>query len=445
MLRVHKNPSTELSTDTREVIAHLVGPLHKRGISRQIFRDCLAEANAPVSKASLDRWLYDYTQSGSIFKPEKASGAAALLDAQQQEVAAGWVLIENDEHRRVSVESFRRFCNEFFCLDMSNSSARNYLIDLGFASKVAQTKTIGFSIDVDALVEMMCEWVEERRSDGDLDKLVASVDFTFTGHRTDRVSSYAPVGGAQPKSNIAIAQYTNCIVTSVWSDGKNRTPPVLFRYNGKFRFNRGSRAPWQDDQRHLEDCLKRFDIGRDRVIYVGSERKETRLYVPESRNLLRQFFEMYAVPEGAIVFSDNGRSTKGVLTDLGFTKHVYYPATVHQYLSPNDNRLHGTAKKSWRATQVDFKDDIESSLLLLSLLDSDIKAHSEQWFENNIMKLTQESAREIISGRGGKGGKVDAERRRTYRIFSDQNIRAVQQEIPGDLRDSLNRKTKSEQ
>ena len=207
--------------------------------------------------------------------------------------------------------------------------------------------------------------------------------------------------------------------------------------------NRGSRAPWQDDQRHLEDCLKRFDIGRDRVIYVGSERKETRLYVPESRNLLRQFFEMYAVPEGAIVFSDNGRSTKGVLTDLGFTKHVYYPATVHQYLSPNDNRLHGTAKKSWRATQVDFKDDIESSLLLLSLLDSDIKAHSEQWFENNIMKLTQESAREIISGRGGKGGKVDAERRRTYRIFSDQNIRAVQQEIPGHLRDSLNRKTKS--
>jgi len=28
MLREHKNPSTELSTDTRELIAHLVGPLH---------------------------------------------------------------------------------------------------------------------------------------------------------------------------------------------------------------------------------------------------------------------------------------------------------------------------------------------------------------------------------------------------------------------------------
>lgn len=421
MLRKRRNPSAELSTETRELVARLVGPLHKRGISRQVLRDCLAEADAPVSKASLDRWVYDYTQSGSVFSPEKATGAVPLLDAEQQEVAAGWVLIENDERRPVSVESFRRFCNESLGVGMSNSSARNYLTNLGFASKVAGTKTIGFTVDVDSLVEMMCHWVEERRGDGDLDELVASVDFTFTGHRTDRVSSYAPVGGAQPQSGMAIAQHTNCIVTCLWSDGQNRTPPVLFTYNGKFRFNRGSRAVWQGEQRHLEDCLQRFDIDRDRVIYVGAEKRETRLYVPESRDLMRQFFELYEVPENAIVFSDNGRATKGVLTDLGFAKHVFYPAPVHQYLSPNDNRLHGTAKKSWRASRVDFKDDVESSLLLLNHLDSDIEAQSAHWFNQNIIELTEKSAREIISGRGGKGGKVDAERRRAYRIFAGQD------------------------
>lgn len=178
---------------------------------------------------------------------------------------------------------------------------------------------------------------------------------------------------------------------------------------------------WQGEQRHLEDSLQRFDIDRGRVIYIGSERKETRLYVPESRDLLRLFFELYEVPEDAIVFSDNGRSTKGVLTHLGFAKHVFYPAPVHQYLSPNDNRLHGTAKKSWRASQVDFKDDVESSLLLLNHLDSDIEAQSEHWFNQNIMELTEKSAREIISGRGGKGGKIDAERRRAYRIFAGQD------------------------
>ena len=435
-----KNPSTELSTETRELIARLVEPLHKRGISRQVFRDCLAEADVLVSKASLNRWVYDYTQLGSVFTPEKLTGAASLLDVEQQEIAAGWVLTENDEHRTVSVESFRHFCNESLGVSTSNSSARNYLTNLGFSSKVAQTKTNGYSIDVDALVKMMCEWVDERRSDGDLDGLVASIDFTFTGHRTDRVSTYAPIGGAQPKSNRAIAQHTNCIVTCVWSDGQNRTPPVLFTYNGKFRFNRGRRQVWQDAQRHLEDCLERFDIDRERVIYVGAEKKETRLYVPESRALLRRFFELYQVLEGAVIFSDNGRSTKGVLIDLGFARHIFYPAPVHQYLSPNDNRLHGTAKKIWRTKQVNFKDDIESSLLLLSCLDSDIEAHSAHWFNQNMMNLTEESAQEIVSGRGGIGGRVDTERRRAYRIFADQDVGEDPYEEPENLRDDLNGK-----
>jgi hypothetical protein len=54
-----------------------------------------------------------------------------------------------------------------------------------------------------------------------------------------------------------------------------------------------------------------------------------------------------------------------VLESLGFAKHVPYPAPVHQHLSPNDNRLHGTAKARWRNSGVDFQDDVESSLLLL--------------------------------------------------------------------------------
>ena len=131
------------------------------------------------------------------------------------------------------------------------------------------------------------------------------------------------------------------------------------------------------------------------------------------------------MPEGAIVFTDNGRSTKGVLTDLGFAKHVFYPAPVHQYLSPNDNRLHGTAKRNWRTSQLDFKDDVESSLRPLRQLDSDIESHSEFWFNQNIMGLMEKSARAIISGRGGKGGHVDAERRRAYRIFAGEDAGEV--------------------
>jgi hypothetical protein len=146
------------------------------------------------------------------------------------------------------------------------------------------------------------------------------------------------------------------------------------------------------------------------------------LYAAESPDLLRIFFELYHVPDDVVVFSDNGRAffPGGVsaLEMLGFAKHVAYPAAVHQYLSPNDNRLHGTAKASWRSSGVDFKDDVASSLLLLNHFDVDISTHSASWFKRNITELTQGSAFELISGRSGKGAKVDQDRRNTYRAFA---------------------------
>ena len=84
MLRKRKNPSTEISTGERELIARLVGPLRKRGISRQVFCDCLAEADTPVPKASLDRWVHDYTQARTVVR-QTANAAAPLLDTKQQE------------------------------------------------------------------------------------------------------------------------------------------------------------------------------------------------------------------------------------------------------------------------------------------------------------------------------------------------------------------------
>lgn len=75
MPRIRKNQSTELSTDLLQFVARIVGPLHKHsGLSRKAIRDCFAKAGAPVPKASIDRWIDDYYQSGSVFTPEKVGG-----------------------------------------------------------------------------------------------------------------------------------------------------------------------------------------------------------------------------------------------------------------------------------------------------------------------------------------------------------------------------------
>ena len=375
-----------------------------------------------MPKSSLDRWVYGLAATGSIFKAEKASGAVPLLDNEQCEIASGWVLFQNDSNQIVSLASFSKFCESAFGVELAPATAHNYLHALGFSSKVSKAKVSGFTVDVDALAKMMFEWKSELQRQGDLKRLVASVDFTFTGHRTDRRASYAPAGSAAPKSSAAISQVTNCIVTVVWSDGVNRTPPVVFTFNGKFRFDRVGRKAWEQDREKLVDALTRFGINASRVIYIGAEKNEARLYASESAELLRRFFALYRIPRKVVVFSDNGKSffPGGVsaLESLGFAKHVSYPAPVHQYLSPNDNRLHGTAKASWRNSGVDFKDDVESSLLLLNHLDVDLVAHGAMWFRRNILELTAESARELIRGRSGQRAQVDYDRLYAYRVFA---------------------------
>lgn len=421
-----KYPSTGLSTAQRELIARLVGPLEERGISRSVFRGILAGVGIMVPRSSLDRWVRAHGATGRIFAAEKASGAAPLLNDEQCEIAAGWVLSQNDANQVVSLASFAKFCASAFGVELAQTTAHGYLHALGFSSKVSQVKTSGFTVDVDALAKMMFEWKSERQRTGDLQGLLASVDFTFTGHRTDRRVTYAPAGGAQPKSNAAVPQFTNCIVTVIWSDGVNRTPPVLFTFNGKFRLDRVGRKAWIQEKNKLVNALECFNINAKRIIYVGAEKRETRIYASESAEFLRRFFTLYQIPPEVVVFSDNGKSffPGGVsaLESLGFVKHVSYPAPVHQHLSPNDNRLHGTAKARWRNSGVDFKDDVESSLLLLNYLDVDIAVHGAKWFKRNILDLTAKSARELIRGRFGKRAQVDYDRLDAYHIFAGLGV-----------------------
>ena len=419
--------SAELSVDERELIARLTEFLQAHGISRELFRVGLENVGYKVSKASLDRWVNSVSSSGYALSADKASGARPLLDEDEREIAAGWVLAQNDSNILVRLKSFADFCKTSFGVTLSKQSAHNYLTSAGFTYKVASSKTRGYTIDVDTLALMMFNWAHERRREGDLTKLLVSLDFTYTGHRTDRRSGFAPIGGAQPKSSNALVDFTNCIITAVWSDGVNRTPAVLFTYNSRFRLDRVGRKQWVEDKEWLLHCMEHYDIDVSRVVYMGKPQNESRVFMYENTELVHRFFQIYPIVPKAIALSDKGNALfpkgKSALEEVGFCKHVPYPAAVHQYLSPNDNRLHGTAKQSWRLSGVDFTDDVSASLFLLNLLDVDIQTHSKTWFSRNILNLTKESARNLITGRSEKKEEIDEQRRCAYRDFASLNAR----------------------
>lgn len=221
-----------------------------------------------------------------------------------------------------------------------------------------------------------------------------------------------------------VSNFTNCIITCVWADGVNRTPPLLFTYNSAFRLDRNPTKRRTAQQAHLIGLMDKYGISKERIIYVGSERHESRKYVRESPDLIRRFFGVYGVLEGVTIYSDEGNAFfdngESVLKEHGFKKHVCYPAKVHQYLSPNDNRLHGTSKQSWRNSGIDFSDDIHRCLALLHFLDRDIVKHSRHWWVTNLIEIQEGGVAKHIGQGPCKLSHLHKHWKRSYEQFMNK-------------------------
>ena len=205
--------------------------------------------------------------------------------------------------------------------------------------------------------------------------------------------------------------------------------------------DRPSTAKRDADVEHLRERLTYHGINKDRVIYVGKDKNEKETYAKECPDLLRRFFALYGVPADATVLSDNGNSffekSVSVLREIGFKDHRCYPANVHQWLSVNDNPLHGTSKAAWRSSGVDYSDDVDSCLTLLYYLDRDIINHSKKWFKRNILALEEKDVGDLIGTRGSKKSHLHKSWLRAYRISIGQDARGDRPNIPVEIQDGL--------
>jgi transposase len=409
--------AASVDDEAKTALAQLYLVQAKRGTTRVAFRADMAAAGIVVSKAQFDRYVAAVAAGGTAIANEKGSGRRAKLTQEQLTILWGWVLDRNFQNQRVDLAGLCATSQELFGVSLSAASASSYLAKGGFASRTTGNRTAGFRLDQDQQRQLLWDWVRGMDFPSDRQRF-CSVDFTYTSQRNLLQKTFSLSGTSQPKVERAISRYTNCIVTCVWADGANRTPSVLFTYNSAFRTDRNPTARRTEIVKHLEREANRLQIDLDRIVYVGAKTGETRTFVQESSDLLKSFFTYYRVPEGSVALSDYGSAfSGGVLDALGFSRHVQYPPAVHQYLSPNDNNLHGAAKQLWRQSGVDFCDDVSSSLLLLQRLDAQTVAHSRSWFEHNMLNLTEDGAASLISGAGERASDLSRERIRAYRAF----------------------------
>ena len=230
----------------------------------------MSQAGYRFSESQLDRWVARVNAGETAVSITKATSPSVHLTREQRDIAGGWLLSQNLRGIPVHRSDYRAFCDEQFRQSLSEATVSRYLEEDGFSYRTMQSKAKGFVVDVESLRRQHWDWVQMQRKEKLFDvprSLLASADFTFTGHRTERRSSFASQGGSQPMLSASISPYTNCIITVVWADGINRTPPMLFTYNPEFRRDRHPTARRAALIRHFDDCLKEYDIDVKRASF----------------------------------------------------------------------------------------------------------------------------------------------------------------------------------
>lgn len=230
-----------------------------------------------------------------------------------------------------------------------------------------------------------------------------------------------------PRANLGTPKHTNCIVTMIWADGVNRTPPMMFSCNPAFQTEKEWLTPRKGRKRnmtakrkamlsHKLAVQKEFGIQDCQIHYLDLG---DMTYCKESAEIVRIFFNTYKdnIPSKSAVFHDAGNAFSKVKDEITAAnivdRFVEYPPCVHEILSPNDNNLHGACKAIWRNGPYYMKDDVHSTLYFVHLLSNFKSELVVKYFNINFglspeIIVNREWCRTQVSvGKSVKSGRIE--------------------------------------
>lgn len=351
------------------------------------------------SRRTMDRHILSVRSTGHAVSPVKRDCSHSLLNDTQMSEINSWILDQNIKHRPIGYSDVQKFIYDKFSIQVSIRTAGNVLRRLGHTIKTCQSKTSGFLKTNDELkLEYMAFILKMKRDN--IFKLrdpaeIRSIDVTYTKKPPIAITTFSPKGVGKQRADSTTYQYTNAIVTMISGDGHNHTPCMLFTYDPKMAKEQKKTVRGKRIRAEFEDALERYGISEDRIVYEKSNKH----YFAESPEVYERFLNHYPIAKNAVILHDGGNAFKRLKTsifdNLGFKSHCTYPTDVHQFLSPNDNKLHG-CKATWREEYYKFPNEVSASLRLMNLIDLDTEKNSKTYFQNNLFNVTKSDLNKVI-------------------------------------------------
>lgn len=174
--------------------------------------------------------------------------------------------------------------------------------------------------------------------------------------------------------------------------------PVLFTHNPAFQTLKQLRQRSRSTRftltkkRHkraalLRRAMRRFGVKSCQIVYLPAPGKN---FARESKDVVRRYFDLKhaSISTSDVIFRDAGHCFTEVCPELLAQQKVgafiKYPPSIHETLSPNDNKHHGRAKAKWRNSKYYLRGDVWSSLYLLRCLGSDPREMIRRDFNQNF-------------------------------------------------------------
>jgi hypothetical protein len=160
------HPATNMSEQTRGVIAHAAMKLHGLGLSYRGIANVFLSEEFSISPSTVATYVQRMHRGEVPLKRDKKSGGVPLLIYEQRSNLAGWFCVRFDNGQETDLAMYQRTAKHLFDASLSDATAHRYIAEFhltwqlmgAWRNHKVQTK--------DTLVLETLEWLQCYHSDG---------------------------------------------------------------------------------------------------------------------------------------------------------------------------------------------------------------------------------------------------------------------------------------
>lgn len=337
------------------------------------------------------------TTGRAIQAPSGKRGMPRKLKPAQEAIVLAEVVACNKENCKTNHRKLIKFVKDTWSIDVSMSTIKRIEKRVKVGKRTLSKRSQHVKFVSDELSDMLYEWIVSQRKSNVFVRPkseIFSLDVTTT-KPPEGEFTLSPQGSGKQRSATKVTVNTDAIVTVICAAGGNPCPCVLFTSNVRLNLDQKNTPRGREIHDYLTEKLDFYEIDPSRVVYEAGK-----AYTAESPeryiHVIDKYLASAGIPPQALICHDGGNAFKphGVSIFDDYTlegvdnvklDHVVYPSPVHQYLSPNDNKIHGI-KSTWYLEYEDL-DDVCRSLRLMQLLDKETAKNAKKYFNANIFKV----------------------------------------------------------